>query len=62
MQATKEEQRDMLRLMLDAVYVDMPTGKVVGLKPKFAFLPLFNLEAPLEASEAILVTGDPEGI
>ncbi len=38
----KEDQGNMLRLMLDAVYVDMTTGKVIGLKPKFAFLPLFK--------------------
>ena len=61
-EATKEERRDMLRLMLDAVYVDMPTGKVVGLRPKPAFLPLFSLEKPVQAGEMVLVTGDPEGI
>jgi hypothetical protein len=58
----KEDQGNMPRLMLDAVYVDMPTGKVIGLKPKFAFPPLFNLEVPLEASEALLVAGDPGGL
>ena len=61
-EATKEERREMLRLMLDAVYVDMPEGKVVSLKPKPAFLPLFNLEEPVQAGESVLVAGDPEGI
>ncbi len=42
MQVTKEDQGDMPRLRLDAVYVDMTTGKVIGLKPKFAFLPSFK--------------------
>jgi len=55
-QATKEERRDMLRLMLDAVYVDMETKEVVGLKPKPAFLPLFNLEQPAETEDFVLAT------
>lgn len=40
--AAKEERRDILRLMLDAVYVDLESAKVVTLKPKPAFLPLFR--------------------
>ena len=42
--ATKEERLDMLQMMLDAVYIDMTTKEVVGLKPKATFLPLFNLD------------------
>ncbi|MCH9039575.1 MAG: recombinase family protein [Chloroflexi bacterium] len=55
-QATKEERRDMLRLMLEAVYVDMDTKEVVGLKPKPAFLPLFHLEQPVMANNNVVLT------
>ena len=41
--ATKEERRDMLRLMLDAVYLGLGTAKATALKPKPAFLPLFKI-------------------
>ena len=51
--ATKEERREM---MLDAVYIDMTTKEVVGLKPKAAFLPLFNLDEPVKAGEVVLAT------
>ena len=54
--ATKEERREMLQMMLDAVYIDMTTKEVVGLKPKAAFLPLFNLDKPVKAGEAVLAT------
>ena len=46
----------MLRLMLEAVYVDMDTKEVVGLKPKPAFLPLFNLEQPVMANNNVVLT------
>jgi len=35
--ATLEEKRDMLRLILTAVYVDVTTGEITGLEPKPAF-------------------------
>jgi len=54
--ATKEERREMLQMMLDAVYIDMTTKEVVGLKPKAAFLPLFNLDEPVRAGEVVLAT------
>jgi hypothetical protein len=54
--ATKEERREMLQMMLDAVYTDMTTKEVVGLKPKAAFLPLFNLDEPVRAGEVVLAT------
>jgi hypothetical protein len=41
--ATLEERHQLLSMMLDAVYLDMPQGLVLGLKPKPEFLPLFNL-------------------
>ena len=37
----------LLTMMLDAVYVDMTQGLVLGLKPKPEFLPLFNLGEPV---------------
>ena len=54
--ATKEERREMLQMMLDAVYIDMTTKEVVGLKPKADFLPLFNLDEPVRAGEVVLAT------
>ena len=42
--------------MLDAVYIDMTTTEVVGLKPKAAFLHLFNLDEPVRAGETVLAT------
>ncbi len=60
--ATKEERRDMLQMMLEAVYVDVTRGEIVCLKPKPNFLPLFNLDAPIETIAGVLVTGDPDGI
>ena len=54
--ATKEERRDMLRLMLEAIYVDLDTKQMVGVRPKPSFLPLFNLKEPVEAGEMLLTT------
>ena len=50
----------MLSMMLDAVYVDMAQGLVLGLKPKPEFLPLFTLGEPVTTGEAELVTGGME--
>jgi copper(I)-binding protein len=44
-------------MMLDAVYVDMKSGEMVGVKPKPEFLPLFNLREPVKSGEVVLVTG-----
>ena len=60
--AAKEEKRDLLRMALEAVYVDMGSGKTVAIKPKPAFLPLFQLQEPVKAGSRVLVSGDPEGI
>ena len=60
--ATREEQHDLLKLMLDAVYVDMGAGKVVAVSPKPEFLPLFNLRERVSSGAIDLVTGDPDGI
>ena len=54
--ATKEERHEMLRLMLDAVYVDVNEKTVVGLQPKPSFLPLFNLDEPVRARKVVLAT------
>ena len=58
--ATLEERHQLLTLMLDAVYVDMAQGLVLGLKPKPEFLPLFNLGEPVTTGDSELVTGGME--
>ncbi len=55
--ATLEERHQLLSMMLDAVYVDMAQGLVLGLKPKPEFLPLFNLDEPVTTDDSELVTG-----
>ena len=55
--ATLEERHQLLTMMLDAVYVDMTQGLVLGLKPKPEFLPLFNLGEPVTTGDSELVTG-----
>ena len=50
----------MLSMMLEAVYVDMVQGLVLGLKPKPEFLPLFNLGEPVTTGDSELVTGGME--
>ena len=56
----------MLRLMLEAVYMDTLSMEVVGLKPKPSFLPLFGMKEPVKAGEIVLSTnltaGDPDRI
>ena len=46
----------MLSMVLDAVYVDMAQGLVLGLKPKPEFLPLFTLGEPVTTGDSELVT------
>ncbi len=58
--ATLEERHQLLIMMLDAVYVDMAQGLVLGLKPKPEFLPLFNLGEPVTIGDSELVTGGME--
>ena len=58
--ATLEERHQLLSMMLDAVYVDMGQGLVLGLKPKPEFLPLFNLDEPVTTDDSELVTGGME--
>jgi len=55
--ATMEERHQLLTMMLDAVYVDMTQGLVLGLKPRPEFLPLFNLGEPITTGDSELVTG-----
>ena len=58
--ATLDERHQLLTMMLDAVYVDMTQGLVLGLKPKPEFLPLFNLGEPVTTGDSELVTGGME--
>ena len=60
--ATLGEQRSLLLTMLDAVYVDAREEKrVVAIKPKPAFLALFEIAAMAEGSGIVLVADTPEG-
>ena len=43
-------------MMLDAVYVDMAQGLVLGLKPKPEYLPLFNLGELVTIGDSELIT------
>ena len=54
------ERHQLLTMMLDAVYVDMTQGLVLGLKPKPEFLLLFNLGEPVTTGDSALVTGGVE--
>jgi hypothetical protein len=47
-------------MMLDAVYVEMAQGLVLGFKPKPEFLLLFNLGEPVTTGNSALVTGGVE--
>ena len=47
-------------MSLDAVYVDMTRGLVLGIKPKPEFLPLFTLGEPVTTGDAELVAGGME--
>ena len=51
--ATREERRDILQMMLQAVYVDTANGQVVALDVKPSFKPLFR---------AWLETAEPKGL
>jgi len=51
----RSERYQLLTMMLDAVYVDMAQGLVLGLKPKPEFLPLFNLGEPATTGDSELV-------
>ena len=58
--ANLKERREILMTMLDAVYVDAVEEKrVVGLKPKPAFRPLFEIAVTREGSDVVLLTDPP---
>jgi len=50
-QASPEDQRDLLRLMLREVRVDVITGRVVSLRPQPVFIPIFREIALLDERE-----------
>lgn len=58
----------MLAIMLDAVYCDLNKRKIVALKPKSPFLPVFSLCDALKEKDGLIFMpelvgiGDPEGI
>jgi len=61
--ATLDERRAILLTALDAVYIDMDTGRLVAVQPKADFLPLLAAASPTWglAGKSLLL-GDPEGI
>ena len=57
-QATISERHRLLMNMLEAVYVDAKEEKrIVAIKPKAAFQPLFAIATTKEGSGVVLVTG-----
>ncbi len=68
--ASKEEKRDILCMMLDAVYVDTSTKRIVALQIKPSFKPLFTAwlgtknpdETTVRLGAKKIVDGDPDGI
>jgi len=67
-EATEEEKAKMLNIIVDAVYCDLNKEKVVALKPKFPFIPVFSLCAGLQEEDGFIFMpelvgiGDPGGI
>jgi len=59
--ANQEERRKLLLTMLDAVYVDAKQEKrIVAIKPKPPFRPVFHVAATKEGSGVILLNEPPE--
>ena len=62
-EAAITERRRILMTMLDAVYVDTVEEKaVVAIRPKPAFIPLFQVATTREASGVFLITDTPPGL
>jgi len=60
--ATLEERRRLLLTMLDAVYVDAKEEKrIVAIKPKPPFRPVFQVATTREGSGIIMLNEPPEG-
>jgi hypothetical protein len=62
---TTEERWRVLNTMLTAVYVHLPTRRVVGLKARTPFIPILRLcsdSVRIIDEEGELFDGDPEGI
>ena len=55
-----QQESALTKAALDAVYVDMAQGLMLGLKPNPEFLPLFNLGEPVTTGASELVTGEME--
>ena len=60
-EANLAERRKLLLTMLDAVYVDAKQEKrIIAIKPKPPFRPVFHVAATKEGSGVILLSGPPE--
>ena len=56
-EANLTERRQLLLTMLDAIYVDTVDEKsVVAIRPKPAFMPLFEIATTREGSDVVLIT------
>jgi len=59
--ATPKERRKLLLAMLDAVYVDAKEEKrIVGIKPKPPFRPIFQVATTKEGSGVVLMKEPPD--
>ena len=56
-EARLTERRQLLLTMLDAIYVDTVDEKsVVAIRPKPAFMPLFEIATTREGGDVVLIT------
>ena len=66
--ANEQEKARMLAMMLEAVYCDAGLKRIIALKPRQVFLPLFTLCDSLQEKNGLIFSpdfvgiGDPDGI
>jgi DNA invertase Pin-like site-specific DNA recombinase len=59
-EAKMEERRNLLLTMLDGIYFDTKEEKsIVAIKPKPAFMPIFQVAVTREGSDVVLLREDP---
>jgi site-specific DNA recombinase len=59
-QAPKRLQRDMLRTIFEAIFVDVLSRKVVSVKPYPPFVPLFRMDGLTEGKDGLFYVGGGE--
>jgi hypothetical protein len=60
--ATEQERAQMLSILLESVYCDIRLKKIIALKPRAPFLPLFALCEGLKEKDGLIVLPEPIGI